>query len=157
ADRWPGCSRSSNARAPTEGGSRSSSTSCATAPASRFPSDSWTECDPDRRSAARAKTRRIGRAGEQRLERGPRIAGIGGATGRSRPTQVRSQMALTVHGLRAGRLAWMGIVLGLGSLVGCARKTPRPELPPPAVLQPAPLPTPGAEYRLGVGDELHVR
>src|SRR5262245_54930318 len=67
-------------------------------------------------------------------------------------------MASKTHAWRARGLAWTGIVLGLAALTGCARRTPPPQPnPPPAVLQPAPPPTAGPEYRLGVGDELHIR
>ena len=52
----------------------------------------------------------------------------------------------------------VGVGLGLGALLGCARRAASPlPVPPPALLQPAPPPTAGAEYRIGLGDELHVR
>jgi len=51
----------------------------------------------------------------------------------------------------------MGIVLGLAVEGGCARRSAAPPLPPPAVLQPAPPAAPRADYRIGTGDELHVR
>ncbi len=61
-------------------------------------------------------------------------------------------------GMQRSKQACVVVAIGLVALMdGCAQKAPAPALPPPAILQPAPPPTPGAEYRIGFGDELHVR
>ena len=66
-------------------------------------------------------------------------------------------MGATVQVRRPSGLAWTAILLALVAPGGCARRSPPQPLPPPAILQPAPPPTPRAEYRIGPGDELHVR
>src|SRR5262245_16332000 len=79
-----------------------------------------------------------------------RTTGIGGAM--SEVTQQRMQWSL----VSAMAMAVLALALG-----GCAKKSsatgPVPAAPVPAALVPAPPPTAGPQYRIQVGDELHVR
>src|SRR5262245_59992164 len=70
-------------------------------------------------------------------------------------------MQLTSDVRRAAGFAWgvgIGLFASVAVLAGCSsHKPPQPAVPPPAILQAPPPATAGAEYRIGLGDELHVR
>ena len=69
-------------------------------------------------------------------------------------------MRLTSDVRRAAGFAWgggIGLFASLALVAGCSSHKPPQPAAPPAILEVAPPPTAGAEYRIGIGDELHVR
>jgi protein involved in polysaccharide export with SLBB domain len=63
--------------------------------------------------------------------------------------------------IRVSRHGWLLALLAVTVAAGCGRSRPQTAMAPggavPAALLPAAPPTPGPEYRIGFGDELHVR